>query len=373
MFPITFSSFGDIVAAAQLAVAIANALSESSGSSYEYQCLIEELRSFSRALNAAHGVVQNITLSRDVLNGIDAEVTVTRSIMTKFEDKIQGYKKALDRGGSGSSWRKIGWGLFKKQEIVELRTKLAAHRQNIILLLTLGNTLSDGVVQEFLNEARQNHMSIKVKLNEIYTAIQQPSPSIGYSRHNTVQLEDVLGSTMILPMELCSTWAKFDSVIKTRFRGRAGQQYVEGGAYEISAEGKGTINSREWELLVRRGMVLEMSIVMEGSGAQSRPCPRCRAPSRTVKIGDWDECQYCNGRYQVVFADLSPTEIFSPIHDQDVSQLSPEAAMSLLTEISLFRRIQVTCCAPDLFKSMRALYESMCAIKRLAEMDEVHS
>ncbi|KDQ51543.1 hypothetical protein JAAARDRAFT_40993 [Jaapia argillacea MUCL 33604] len=223
--------------------------------------------------------------------------------MTKFEDKIQGYKKALGRGGSGSSWRKIGWGLFKKQEIVELRTKLATHRQNIILLLTLGNMLSDGVVQEFLNEARQNHMSIKVKLNEIYTAVRQPSPAIGYSRHHGVQLEDVLGSTMILPMELCSTWDKFDSVIKAHFRGRAGQQYVEGHAYKISAGGRGSIRPHSWERLVRKGMVLEMSIVLIDLKTQSLPCPRCHAHSCTVEVGDWLECQYCSGRYRVADAD----------------------------------------------------------------------
>jgi hypothetical protein len=50
MFPIIPGSFGDIVAATKLALTIYKTLSDSTGSSFEYQCLMDELHSFHHAL-----------------------------------------------------------------------------------------------------------------------------------------------------------------------------------------------------------------------------------------------------------------------------------------------------------------------------------
>lgn len=50
MANITFGSVGDIIAVAQLACAVAQALGHSRGSSEEYQALGKELQAFDKAL-----------------------------------------------------------------------------------------------------------------------------------------------------------------------------------------------------------------------------------------------------------------------------------------------------------------------------------
>ena len=61
--------------------------------------------------------------------------------------------------------------------------------------------------------------------------------------------------------------------------GRAGQQYVERGEYDISChEGKQIIDAQEWERMVKVGIVLEMSIILRRMDSEDtrKNCPRCR-------------------------------------------------------------------------------------------------
>ena len=104
------------------------------GASYEYQYLITELRSFEQALKI---VDRAITISpptgRDALD-IAAELTTCLELLKKFHDRIGSYQKLL--GGKGVSWRKIGWSLFKADEVASFRQKISQHKQNITLFLT---------------------------------------------------------------------------------------------------------------------------------------------------------------------------------------------------------------------------------------------
>ncbi|OBZ78346.1 hypothetical protein A0H81_02463 [Grifola frondosa] len=109
MLPISFSSFGDIVTAADLALRIAKALSDSTGSAFEYQCLVNELRSLSYVLKLADCAVKSTALRQDIRHGIDSEIARCRDIMNTLSNKIKKYQKMLGYG-VGSSWMKIGWG-----------------------------------------------------------------------------------------------------------------------------------------------------------------------------------------------------------------------------------------------------------------------
>ena len=126
------SSFGDIVAAANIVHAIYEALSDSMGASYDYQCLISELHSFEQALKT---VDRAITLApptgRDALD-IAAETTTCLELLKKFDDRIKSYQKALG-GRKGASWRKIGWSLFKADEVATFRQKISHHKQYLIV------------------------------------------------------------------------------------------------------------------------------------------------------------------------------------------------------------------------------------------------
>jgi hypothetical protein len=94
-----------------------------------------ELRSFEQALRV---VDRAITVApptgRDALV-IAAETTTCLELLKMFHGRIASYQKALE-GRMGASWRKIGWSLFKADEVASFRQKIFKHKQNIILLLS---------------------------------------------------------------------------------------------------------------------------------------------------------------------------------------------------------------------------------------------
>ncbi|RDX42922.1 hypothetical protein OH76DRAFT_1257022 [Lentinus brumalis] len=147
--PISFSSFGDIVTAVDLALRISKALSSSTGSSYEYHYLIQELDALAHVLQLTDTATRTGMLQQDVVRALVAEIGRCHEVMDSLWERIDGYQKAL--GGSGSksgrypggsacsSWRKIGWALFKAQDVQETRAKLATHRANLTTLMTACN------------------------------------------------------------------------------------------------------------------------------------------------------------------------------------------------------------------------------------------
>jgi len=129
-------SFGDIVSAANIALSIYKALSDSTGSSYEYQCLIEELRSFERALRVVDYAIAMTPQGGRLAQGIAAETTTCLDLLKAFHDRVKSYQKALGRGRKGALWRKICWALLMAKEVASFREKLSQHKQNILVFLT---------------------------------------------------------------------------------------------------------------------------------------------------------------------------------------------------------------------------------------------
>ena len=127
-------SVSDIVTAAKTVHSIYKALSDSMGASYDYQCLITELRSFEQALKFVDTVVTAAPPTGRVALDIAAEITTCLEMLKTFDDRIKSYQKALGRG-KGASWRKIGWSLFKADEVANFRQKITQHKLNITLFL----------------------------------------------------------------------------------------------------------------------------------------------------------------------------------------------------------------------------------------------
>lgn len=139
----SFGSFGDIIATAQLAYRLAQALSDSRGSSVEYQELISELDTLSNALQSLNEFVRRQPFPPSVQNGIKHALSRCHTLMLSFMERIVGYQTSLRKGGSGSkwrdSWRKIGWAVFRKEELVELKTKLMEQKATINMMLALSH------------------------------------------------------------------------------------------------------------------------------------------------------------------------------------------------------------------------------------------
>ena len=123
MPPFVPASFGDIVTVITTVHSIYKALSDSMGASYDYQCLIRELRSFEQALKTVQlAITVAPPTGCDALN-VAAEITICLELLRTFHDRIKSYQKALG-GGKGASWRKIGWSLFKADEVASFRQRI---------------------------------------------------------------------------------------------------------------------------------------------------------------------------------------------------------------------------------------------------------
>ena len=139
MLPIIPASFGDIVTAASLVHSICKALSDTMGASYDYQCLITELRYFEQALKVVDFAISAAPpTGSDALN-IAAEIATCLNLLNTFYDRIRPYQKGLgDREHAPwikKTYRKINWTLFKANEVDNFRRKISQHKQNIALFL----------------------------------------------------------------------------------------------------------------------------------------------------------------------------------------------------------------------------------------------
>ena len=114
------SSFGDIIAAVTIAHTIYTALQDSRGSSFEYQCLIDDLRSFETALNTVHDILQKIPIDHSLRDPIIAEAKVCRTLLEGFLGRIQRYEVILS-GRCTAIWRKVVWAIFKTKEVESFR------------------------------------------------------------------------------------------------------------------------------------------------------------------------------------------------------------------------------------------------------------
>ncbi|TDL13803.1 hypothetical protein BD410DRAFT_361139 [Rickenella mellea] len=60
--------------------------------------------------------------------------------METFHKNVKSYETGLNQGGPKSWWHKIVWAMWKKDQIMSFRAKLATHRQDIIALQLMLHT-----------------------------------------------------------------------------------------------------------------------------------------------------------------------------------------------------------------------------------------
>lgn len=144
----SFGSFGDIRSILKMAYDVRALLSESKGASEEYQHLLAELDASLRTLHLVQGVFlakYAASLPPDVLTAIQQSVSNSRTLISGLYTQIARFRESLlKKGGSGTmmrdSWRKIGWGLFKQDELVESQRRLSEQTSIIRTLLGLSNS-----------------------------------------------------------------------------------------------------------------------------------------------------------------------------------------------------------------------------------------
>ena len=140
MIPFIPNSFGDIVTAANLVWAIYTALRETKGAAEDFQSLIQELKSFHHALNLVYIIVSKVSPKETMAKCILAEILVCIEFLRNFHHSIEGYQRKLGDGNTrsswySSSWHKIGWSVFKRQDIANIRSNVSRHQQIIEMYL----------------------------------------------------------------------------------------------------------------------------------------------------------------------------------------------------------------------------------------------
>ncbi|KAI0162369.1 hypothetical protein GGR57DRAFT_498710 [Xylariaceae sp. FL1272] len=132
-------SVGDFITGASLTYQLIQTLSSSRGACSEYQEALVELRAMEQAFIQAGNLIQAKTFAPDTLNGIACIALASIEMIQKFLDRTKDLKIRLGHKACGveSSWAKIGWQLFGRDELRILKTQLHERLTSINTLITM--------------------------------------------------------------------------------------------------------------------------------------------------------------------------------------------------------------------------------------------
>jgi hypothetical protein len=205
---------------------------------------------------------------------IATEITTCLTLLSVFLDRIKSYQNALGGCRKGAtSWRKIGWGLLKTDDVARFREKLSQHKQNIIIFLA---SLGIIVAGFYADETRQ----ISASVNEVLALQKRLPRSLGYGDGNSVTLINPFGERLSFSWEYCYSQDRLHKTLMAYFKGKCGERHVECHDYSIATEdGRLLVQFNNWSLVVKRGTVLVMSMVVkrdeEHARRQRNICPQC--------------------------------------------------------------------------------------------------
>ena len=133
-------SVGDFIAGANLTYRLIQALSETQGACVEYQEAMHELSSIQHTFLQVSQMKPSPLLNQATINAASHIVLSSMEIIGRFLERTKKYQKRLSGKPGGSvvadSWRKMGWALFKKEELKNLRDDLQMKLIAVSVLLS---------------------------------------------------------------------------------------------------------------------------------------------------------------------------------------------------------------------------------------------
>lgn len=134
-------SVGDFIGGANLTYRLIKALSETQGASVEYQEAIHELGSIQQTFLQVSQMKASNVLCQATINAASHIVLSSMELIGSFLERAKKYQRKLSGYNSGSSvvngsWRKMGWALFKSDELKALRDALHLKLTAIGVLLS---------------------------------------------------------------------------------------------------------------------------------------------------------------------------------------------------------------------------------------------
>ena len=118
---------GDFIAGANLAHQLIRVMTETRGACAEYQEAMTELCAIQQAFIHVSQVGRSNVLAQATLNSASYIVMSSMDIIAKFLERTKHYQAKLSKSASSGvsgSWSKVGWALFKEEELRALRDSL---------------------------------------------------------------------------------------------------------------------------------------------------------------------------------------------------------------------------------------------------------
>ena len=131
-------SAGDFIAGSNLTYRLIRALSDTRGASAEYQETILELGSIQQTFLEISRMKESKYLSKATINAASYIILSSIELIGDFLERTKKYRSqfCVKNGSLSGSWQKLGWVLFKSEELKCLRNALHLKLSSIGVLLS---------------------------------------------------------------------------------------------------------------------------------------------------------------------------------------------------------------------------------------------
>ncbi|KAK0710430.1 hypothetical protein B0T21DRAFT_77654 [Apiosordaria backusii] len=136
-------AIGDFIAGAVMAHKLIQLMTTSSDACTEYQEAMKELRLIQQAFITVSQLGETeVALPRHTVNSASFLIMSSMDIISRFLKRTEHLKKSLSTSGPpaiSDSWCKVGWALYGKEELRDLRDKLHNSLAALNLLFSAAN------------------------------------------------------------------------------------------------------------------------------------------------------------------------------------------------------------------------------------------
>ncbi|EJD44340.1 hypothetical protein AURDEDRAFT_125328 [Auricularia subglabra TFB-10046 SS5] len=243
--PITFSSFGDIVAVLQLAWQLRGLLSAAGPASSEIRALLLDVESFTRALKQIHASIEkrDTPLAPAIENGIKHALIACHDALRRILSKVEAFKTQTTQTVSGRAWRQYwalaAWSILGgKQDVDALRTRLSEQIAVIQTYLSLAQSNDQTRVQAAVERQGTTLDALYSVMQDIQTRFDVGVPTFQfydryadgyyhpYARTSLLRFQELFSasSTQTLPVRLDDGTDRLLYVCGTRAESRASRK-----------------------------------------------------------------------------------------------------------------------------------------------------
>jgi len=296
-------SYGGFVTAIQLIKAMSN----SRGASAEYQAVLRELADLTEILKTAQGVVKSIRIGDErLVHAVNSAAEKSLQTMRAFELKVEGYQNVVRSRSTIGKWKemwwRIGWGLFKREELSEVRKHLEPNKSSLQLrIATLQLSQSSSSSKEIIEALRllsTDGNAIKISLSELLGYFRREPRRLGHTWESDgeqlVKLTDPFDREIVLPMELCHTMKSLSDFMKFRFQRLPASSLVQAGYFGFSNSRGECPNSENWLEKMGRDWRIQMSVTVFKLGRRWNSCPQCTSVGSSRQREGGMRCSNCH-------------------------------------------------------------------------------